>query len=236
MTFSVRTRAGFPVPAKRPIAAFSLLIAFALASIAQAQTIVPNGNLDTQLLPWNAWVSAAPDPVGSGAAPLWSATPDLLNSSASGSARIAITTSSPATNAASGFAQCVDFAVPTTVTFINYGFNFWVPATTVRDGAVSATAEVRLFSAAGCNGFIGGAIQSQALTSSNVPAETWYSVGDTGFVPPGAPLLAASAEVRGYLRQNGTTPTQTAYAIQLDRSLLVLNNTTPVELTRFSVE
>lgn len=238
MTPSVCTRAALPVPVARPCAAFRrlLLSALAFAPLASAQTIVPNGNLDTQLAPWTAWLSAAPDPVGSGAAPTWTATPDLLGSTVSGSAQIAINTATPALNAKSGFAQCVNFAVPTSVTFVNYGFHFWVPSTTVRDGSISVTSEIRLFSGAGCSGFLSGGTQAQSLTAAGVPAQTWYSVGDTNFTPPGAPVMAASAEVRGYLRQNGTAPTTTTYAIQFDRSLLVLNNTTPVELTRFSVE
>lgn len=240
MSFSTHRCAEGRAHRSRLIATTKSLLVFAAMTaplIATAQTIVPNGNLDSGLAPWSAFISASPDPVGSGAVPTWTATPDLLGNPASGSARIGIATTTPATNAASGFFQCVNLVAPTSVNFINYGISFWVPTTTVRDSSVSATAEIRLYSFAGCSGFfLGGATQAQSLTAANVQPETWYSVGDTGFVPPAAPVVVASVLVRGYLRQTGATPTQGAYAIQLDRSLLVLNDTTPVELMQFSVE
>ena len=69
-----------------------------------------------------------------------------------------------------------------------------------------------------------------------MPATTWYRISDNNFVPNGAPVMAASAEVRGYMRQTGATATQPDYAINLDHFVLVLNSTTPVELIRFQID
>ncbi len=211
--------------------------AFAVAApLLSAQTLVPNAHLDSGLAPWAPFVSTAPDPAGSGTAPAWAATPDVDGNPASGSATIHIATGTPATNAASGIAQCFDFSQPTGVNFVNYGMAFRVPATTARDGSVSATVEVRLYSGTGCSGFLAGGSQGQALTSVNVPADTWYRLADVSFVPAAAPVTAASAQIRGFLRQTGTTPGQTDYPISLDHFVLVLNSTTPVSLLRFDVE
>jgi hypothetical protein len=202
---------------------------------AHAQTIVPNPNLDTQLPPWSQFLSSAPDPVGAGAAPTWVASPDMTGSTLSGSAAVHIDASGSA-NAVSGMAQCFDFGSAATVNFFNYGMSFWVPPSTTEDGSVSATVEVRLFSGSGCSGFLSGGSQGQILTAANVTHSTWYNVGDNSFVPTGAPVLAASAEVRGYLRKTSVTPTQSDYPINLDHFVLVLNSTTPVELIHFDVE
>jgi hypothetical protein len=49
--------------------------------------------------------------------------------------------------------------------------------------------------------------------------------------------LAASAEVRGYLRQTGdAASTQTDYKANFDKFFLVLNSITPVRLLNFGVE
>ncbi|WP_257387008.1 hypothetical protein [Tahibacter caeni] len=206
------------------------------APLAQAQTLVPNAHLDSGLAPWAQFVSLPPDPPGAGSEPAWAATPDVDGNPASGSATIHVSTAVPATNAASGIAQCFDFSQPTGVNFVNYGMAFRVPATTARDGSVSATVEIRLFSGAGCNGFLAGGSQGQALTAANVPADTWYRLADVGFVPAPTAVTAASAQIRGYLRQTGAAPGQTDYPISLDHFVLVLNSTTPVSLQRFDVE
>ncbi|HSE12946.1 MAG TPA: hypothetical protein VLB69_09950, partial [Rudaea sp.] len=111
-----------------------------------------------------------------------------------------------------------------------------VPATTGADGSLSATVEIRLFANAGCSGFITGGTQGQTVLPGMASDTTWYALNDTNFVPPGAPVLAASAEVRGYLRQTGATPTQSDYKANLDRFFLVVDSTTPVRLLQFDVE
>lgn len=199
-----------------------------------AQTIVPNPHLNTNLPPWGANTSLAPDPVGSGAAPVWQSPPDVDNNPASGSSLISLTPS--ATNATAGMAQCFDFATPTSVAFLNYGMAFFVPAALALDGSMSANVEIRLFSGAGCSGFLSGATQGQTLTAAAVPPATWFRIADTSFVPAGAPVMAASAQIRGYLRQTAATPTQSSYALNLDHFVVVLNSTTPVELLRFDIE
>lgn len=213
-----------------------LAIGFAGALPLSAQTIVPNANLDMQLSPWQAYASTAPDPVGSGAAPVWVASPDLNGNSASGSARVDLNANGAAENAASGMGQCVDFASTTLVHFINYGMSFNVPATTADDGSASATVELRLFASPGCNDFISGGTQGQAIFPGMASASGWRMLGDNHFVPAGAPLNAASAEIRGYLRRTGAASSQASIPVHLDHFVLVLNDTTPVELMQFSVE
>ncbi|HUD40442.1 MAG TPA: hypothetical protein VMR06_00410 [Dokdonella sp.] len=210
------------------------IVAIAAVSALHAQTIVPNAYLHTELPPWAAFQSAAPDPVGSGEAPVWQSPPDVDGNPASGSVRIHLAPS--VQDAASGIAQCVDFAVPTSVSFLNYGMAFRAPTAATLDGSMSAVVEVRLYADPGCTGFLSGGTQGQALVAGSPPAETWYRIADNGFVPNDAPVMAASAQVRGYLRQTGTQPAQTDYAIHLDHFVLVLNSTTPVELIRFQVD
>ncbi|MBO9662746.1 hypothetical protein [Dokdonella sp.] len=207
-----------------------------VAAPAFAQTIVPNANLDTQFAPWQPFVSTAPDPVGNGDAPVWVAAPDWNGSPTSGSARIDLHASGAAANAASGMAQCVDFSSATLIHFVNYGMSFEVPATTADDGSLSATIELRLFTDPGCSGFISGGTQGQTIAPGTAADAVWYGLGDNSFVPAGAPVTAASAEVRGYLRRTGTAPSQSDYPIHLDHFVLVLNDTTPVELMQFYVE
>lgn len=218
----------------------AMLLLVSAAPWAQAQTIVPNPYLNTQLTPWTAFVSAAPDPAGSGSAPSWVATPDFQNSAASGSAQVnfnaapTLTEAVLAVNSTSGIAQCVDFAAPTSVTFYNYSMAFRAPPALVTDGSLAATVEVRLFSGAGCSGFLSGGSQGQVLSAAQVTNSTWYTLGDTSFVPMDSPVMAASAQVRAYLRQAGAT-TQTSYPINFDQFVLVLNSTTPVSLMHFDV-
>ena len=217
--------------ALRAVAALLVVVA---APALHAQTIVPNPHLDTQLPPWAAFVSASPDPAGAGEAPLWQSPPDVNGAVTSGSSRVRLTPSLP--NAASGVAQCFDFAAPTSVEFLNYGMAFYVPAAAALDGAVAATVEVRLYSGAGCTGFLSGGTQSQALAAATVPATTWYRIADSHFVPNDAPVTVASAQMRGYLRQTGGQPTQADYALNLDHFVVVPNSTTPVSLIQFDVE
>jgi hypothetical protein len=212
------------------------VIALVLAPPRAAQTLVPNPNLDTQLSPWMPFVSAAPDPVGSGIAPAWVPRPDVDGSAASGSARIDFTVTSATANAASGMAQCFDFDRATQVDFVYYGMHFNVPATTAADGSLSATVELRLYADPGCSGFISGGTQGQVLAADMPSDGAWYGLADHRFVPAGAPVVAASAEIRGYLRQTGAAPVKSDYPIHLDRFVVVLNSTTPVELMQFGVE
>lgn len=211
-------------------AAFAIVTAPAL----HAQTIVPNPHLNTELPPWAAFHSAAPDPVGTGEAPIWQSPPDVDNNAGSGSSRVRLTPS--VANAASGISQCFDFAAPTSVNFFNYGMAFYVPAAATIDGSMSATVEVRLFSGVGCSGFLSGGTQGQTINAASVTSATWLRIGDNNFVPNNAPVTAASAEIRGYLRQTGGAPTQTDYALNLDHFVVVLNSTTPVELIRFQID
>lgn len=215
----------------RPLAA---LFVVAAAPALQAQTLVPNPQLDTQLAPFQTFLSAAPDPVATGAAPTWQSPPDVNASPTSGSALVHLSPS--ATQAKSGISQCFNFSAPTSVNFVNYSVAFWAANAAALDGAVSATAEIRLYSGAGCSGFLSGGTQAQTLIAPAVPAATWYRVTDNNFVPNGAPVTAASAEIRGYLRQTGATPTQSDYAVNFDHFVLVLNSTTPVELIRFGID
>jgi hypothetical protein len=209
------------------------IVLAAAAPALQAQTIVPNPHLNTALTPWNAFASTAPDPVGAGEAPVWQSPPDVDNSPTSGSARVRMTPS--ATNAASGISQCFDFSSPTSVAFLNYGMALRVPAVVALDGSMSANVEIRLYSGAGCSGFLGGGSQGQVLNNA-MSGDTWYRIRDNNFVPNDAPVTAASAEVRGYLRQTGAAATQSDYAINFDHFVLVLNSTTPVELIRYEVD
>lgn len=217
-----------------PVRALAVMAAILAVPALQAQTLVPNPQLDMQLDPFQAFVSTAPDPVGSGTAPVWQSQPDVDGNPASGSALVHLSPSAP--YAKSGISQCFDFAEPTSVEFVNYGVAFRAGDAAMLDGAVAATAEIRLYSGSGCSGFVSGGAQGQTLIAAQVPAATWYRIADTGFVPEGAPVVAASAEVRGYLRQTGATPTRPDYAVAFDHFVLVVNSTTPVELIHFEVE
>ncbi len=210
-------------------------LSFALAAIgaAHAQNIVPNPHLDTQLPPWTAYLSAAPDPAGAGSV-AWVASPDSDNSPASGSASVVIDTSTPATNAASGMHQCIAFST-TTVSFVNYGMSVQIPAATSADGSVNATIEVRLFSDASCTNFIAGGTQGRTIVAGVPSDTTWYTVGDTNLVVSPA-QAAQSAEVRAYLRETSTAPSAQSYSAFFDKFHLVLNSTTPVRLQEFGVE
>ena len=215
----------------------SLFVMVAVCWIASlhAQNIAPNQNFDTQLPPWTLFQSSAPDPTGTGASS-WLGSVDANNSPTSGSGRVTIDTTAPAANAASGIAQCVDFA-STSVSLINYGMFVRVPSATTTDSSINATVEMRLFSGAGCTSFISGGSQGRTLIAGTGSDTTWYSVGDTSFVPPGAPVTAQSAQIRAYLRQvNGGSPSASSYVVEFDSAHLVLNATTPVRLQQFDVE
>jgi hypothetical protein len=213
----------------------ALFLLFGIAGTAFAQNIVPNQNFDTQVPPWLQYLSSAPDPAGAGAAPAWSSS-DINNSPSSGSALVDIDTSTPAVNAASGISQCVDFAA-TSVSLVNYGIGIRVPSTTTTDASINATVEMRLFSGASCSGFITGGSQGRTLVAGLASDTNWYLVGDSSFVPPGAPVTAASVLIRAYLRQvSGGQPTAPDYKVDFDAAHLVLNSTTPVRLQAFDVE
>jgi len=215
--------------------AMLLLLLLGFTPGALAQNLVPNPNFDAVLAPWTQFLSAAPDPAGAGAAPARVASPDFNSSPGSGSALVDINTTTPATNAASGISQCFNFSA-TPVNFVNYGGSFLVPATTTADGAINATVEIRLFAAANCTNFISGGSQGRTFLSG-LATNTWYTASDNNFALPGAPVTAASAEIRGYLRQTGgAAPTQTDYKTSFDKFFLVLNSTTPVRLLQFDVE
>jgi hypothetical protein len=200
---------------------------------AQAQNLVPNPNFDTVLAPWTQFLSSAPDPAGVGALPVRVASPDLAGNLGSGSALVDINTTTPATNAASGIAQCFNFAA-TPVNFVNYGGSFLVPATTTTDGSIDATIEVRLFAGANCTTFISAGSQGRTFLPGLATA-TWYTASDNNFILPGTlPVTVASAQMRGYLRQ--TASPQSDYKANFDKFFLVLNSATPVRLLNFGVE
>lgn len=213
----------------------ALLLA-AMAPALHAQNAIPNPQFDTQLAPWAPFTSSAPDPVGVGAAPLWVATPDITGNPASGSAQVSLDGVAMATNAASGIAQCVEFDSPTLVNYIYYGMSFRVPPTMATDGSMSVTVEMRLFENADCSGFITGGSQGQVLGPVFAGDTAWYRLSDHGFNVPDAPALAASAQIRGYLRRTDGAATQAAYALNVDHFVLALNSSTPVGLMHFDVE
>jgi|KBSSwiStaDraftv2_1062776.scaffolds.fasta_scaffold234259_2 hypothetical protein len=212
-----------------------LLLSAAVSS--HAQNVAPNQNFDAGLAPWTQFLSTAPDPSGAGAAPTWLSAIDYTSSSSSGSAQVDINTTQPVGDAASGIAQCVNFVSATSVSLVNYGISVRVPTTTSTDGSINATVEVQLFSGTDCTGFIGGGSQGRDLLIGVASNTTWYAIGDTGFTPPGAPVIAASAQFRAYLREvNGVGPSTTDYKVDFDGARLVLNNTTPVRLQAFEVD
>jgi hypothetical protein len=218
------------------VSVFFACAGFMAVPTAHAQNLVPNPNFDTVLAPWAQFLSSAPDPVGVGAAPARVPVPDFNASPGSGSALVDINTTTPAINGASGISQCFNFPVATPVNFVNYGGSFLVPATTVTDSSINATVEVRLYANVNCAGFISGGNQGRTFLPGLATA-TWFSVTDNSFVLPGAPVSAASAEVRGYLRQTGdAASTQTDYKANFDKFFLVLNSITPVRLLNFGVE
>jgi hypothetical protein len=203
-----------------------------------AQNVVPNPNFDNVLAPWAQYLTAAPDPIGAGAAPKWVASPDI-NGGASGSALVDMATSPPtpdATNAASGISQCVNLGSVVSVNFVNYGGSFLVPAATAADGNVNATVEMRLFSAANCAGFMGGGSQGQNFVAG-INNAAWYGIADNHFVPPGTlPVNVLSVEISAYLRETGATLAQPDYKANFDKFFVIFNNTTPVRLMDFRVD
>lgn len=216
-----------------------MIVALLVAAPVHAQNVLPNPNFDTVLAPWAQYLSADPDPVGAGAAPIWVASPNF-SVGVSGSALVDMTaspTTPDATNAASGISQCVNFT-PVAVNFVNYGGSFLVPVATAADSNVAATIEVRLFSSADCvdTDFIDGASQAQTFVTG-INNATWFTLGDTGFVPAGSlPVSVASAEVRAYLQEQTPTLAQADYKANFDRLVLIFNSTTPVTLMNYSVD
>lgn len=217
------------------IKALAVLFSVGFATHAAAQNIVinPNFNAPVTLVPWTQFLSSSPDPTGVGASPSAATSPDVNSSPTSGSALTDINATTKAVNAASGISQCIDFG-STTVNFVNYGASIFVPVATTTDGGINATVEVRLFSGAGCSGFITGGSQGRTFVAG-LTTNTWYGIGDSGFSPPGGSVSASSAEVRAYLRQTGA-PTQNDYKVNFDNFHLVLNSATPVRLQQFDVE
>lgn len=214
-------------------AAFAVLMG--LAASAHAQNTVQNPNFSAVLPPWALFLSAAPDPVGSGSA-IWTSTQDasgLLGSS--GAAQVDLAATPPTAHAAAGISQCIAFASPTTVVQANYGANFKIPASDATDGSVGATVEIRFFSDAGCTQFIAGAggMQGRAIVTGVPDDDFWYSASDSAFTPP-AGTVAQSAEVRATLRKLGTSAT--AYTGYFDNVFLSLNGSVPVSLQSFGID
>jgi len=210
----------------------ALLVLQSAPTLAQNLLTNPNFDIVPQLGSWSTYLSSAPDPTGTGAAPAWN-TADYTNSVASGSALTDTTV--PGANSASGIAQCAPFS-STSVSTVNYGIGVRVPAATTTDGAVNATVEMRLFSNNDCTGFLAGGTQGRTLILGLASDTNWYLIGDAAFMPA-SPVLAQSAQLRAYLRQvNGTAPTTTDYKVTFDAAHLLLNTSTPVRLQQFDVE
>src|SRR5262249_55398419 len=112
----------------------------------------------------------------------------------------------------------------------------FVPGTTTADSSLNATVEIRLYTNAGCSGFITGGSQGQVLASGIGSA--WYTVTDDNFLPPGGlPVTVGSAQVYAFVRQTGNpAPSQTDYQVNFDHFHLFVNSTTPVGLLQFDVE
>ena len=221
--------------------ALAIFLAVAAATLfappVDAQNQVLNSNFNASLTNWSQFLASAPDPSGVGAA-IWVSSPDADNNPASGSASLSMDTSSAGANEAAGIRQCVSFAGGSTaVNSVNYGMSFQVPPATTADGGVNATVEIRLFTDSGCSNFIAGAGGSQGRTVLNgLAASTWYTASDGNFIPPSAPVMAASAEIRGYLRKTQANTATTGYGAFFDKLFLSLNGTTPVRLQSFDVE
>jgi hypothetical protein len=215
------------------VAAFVTL--FGLTMSAQAQNTVQNPNFGAALPPWTLFLSAAPDPVGSGSA-AWTATQDASGvTGSSGSAQVDLGAAPATAHAAAGIRQCIAFAAPTTVLQANYGARFKIPASDAADGTVGAAIEIRFFSDGACSQFIAGAGGMQGRTIvAGVPDDGfWYSANDPAFTPP-ANTIAQSAEVRATLRKLGSSAT--AYTGYFDDIFLSLNGSVPVSLQSFGIE
>ena len=215
------------------LAAFALLIASAPPALAQNTVLNPNFAAD--LAPWALFVSAPPDPIGSGNA-TWTAAQDAGNAiGVSGAAQVGLDATPTGAHAAAGIRQCVAFAQPTNVMQANYGARFKIPASDATDGTVGATVEIRFFIDAACTQFIPGAggMQGRAIVA-NVPDDTyWYTAGDPAFQLP-VNALAQSAEVRASLRKLGTS--NQPYLAYFDDIFLSLNGSVPVTLQGFDVD
>lgn len=211
----------------------AVLVLGGLVASAHAQNNVVNPNFTTDLAPWTLFLSAAPDPVGSGSAS-WTASQDAGGAiGVSGAAQVGLDASPSTANAASGISQCIAFA-PVTVTQANYGARFKIPASDASDGSVGASIEIRFFSDAACTTFIPGAggTQGRAIVASVPDDATWYSASDAAFVPP-ANTIAQSAQVRASLHKLGSSAT--AYTGYFDDIFLSLNGSVPVTLQSFNV-
>jgi hypothetical protein len=227
------TDAGYRHARSWQIAVFAALLG--VAQQAQAQNQVDNPNFATELVPWTLFLSAAPDPAGSGSAS-WTAQQDVSGTLGhSGAGQVVLDASPQAPHSAAGIRQCIPFAQATTVVQANYGARFKIPATDVADGTTSVAVEVRFFSDAACAQFIAGAggMQSRSIAASVPDDGFWYSAGDPAFAPP-LNTVAGSAEVRASLRKLGTSAN--AYTAYFDDIYLSLNGSVPVSLQSFGVD
>ena len=211
-----------------------------ISPIALAQNLSENPNLNSELTPWTPTLSSAPDPAGNGFVN-WTNTfndDNLMNGS--GSAHVQLLTSvapaSPA-NASSGIRQCIILpGAPTTVMSAKYGAHFLIPSTgNPAVGLANATIEIRFFSDGNCLDFIPGTGGSQGLDLNGALSDTdWYELEDSNFPMPSGGVVAASAEIRTFLRT--TDATNDDYLAFFDHIFLALNGTLPVELIQFTVD
>lgn len=214
------------------LATLALAMLTGFASPARAQNLVQNPNFTSVLTPWTLFLSAAPDPVGSGSA-AWTGAQDV-GGGPGGAAQVNLDASPSTAQAAAGIHQCIPFA-STLVTTANYGTRFKIPTSDATDGSVAASIEIRFFSDAACTTFISGAggAQGRAIIAGVPDDNTWYSASDPAFAPP-ANTTAQSAEVRATLHKLGDSGTP--YVGYFDDIFLSLNGSVPVTLQQFEVD
>ena len=216
------------------------LLLILISSKAFSQNTTINPNLNSDLTPWNATLSVAPDPNGFGSVS-WTNihnNDNIMNGS--GSAQVQLSTPpvppNPA-NASSGFQQCIVFpSPPVSVMTAKYGTHVLIPLTgNPVNGSANASIEVRFFSDGNCLDFIPGAGGNQGKEFNGALSDAdWYVLEDNSLVMPNGAISASSAEVRGFLRTTGTSSDN--YIAFFDHVFLALNGSLPVELLHFSID
>lgn len=167
--------------------------------------------MDSELAPWTATLSVAPDPNGFGSAN-WINThndDNIMNGSGSVQIQLSLPLASPnSVNASSGFRQCVTLPdAPVTVMSANYGAHILIPVNgNPVTGFANASIEVRFFTDGNCLSFIPGAGGNQGMDLNGTLSDSdWYVLEDSSFFMPNGGITASSAELRGFLRTTDTT-------------------------------
>ncbi|MFK8012201.1 MAG: hypothetical protein AB8B80_09190 [Marinicellaceae bacterium] len=213
-----------------------LLIFIVIPSTVMSQNITINPNINSELQPWVAFLSVAPDPNGTGSVN-WTGSQNNENvMNGSGSAQVQL--EPPIfVNASSGFRQCIELPnAPVSVMVAKYGTHVLIPQTgNPMSGVANASIEVRFFSDANCSSFIPGAGGNQGRIFDGILSDTdWYIIEDNSLSMPNDSIVASSAEVRGFLR--ATEASSEEYVAYFDHVFLALNGNLPVELIQFSVD